>query len=169
MQRIIISSSILLTILAASSFSQQTKPVLGIYDSRAIAIVYARSSYFESKMKSLQEDLKKAKNEGDSTTIKKLNKKGELEQRILHDQGFGSGSVIELLSNVKDSLNSLIQKKHLSGIVSKWELMNLSTSIDTLDVTLQVIEYFNPNDMARNTAKQIMKSRPIRDAFFIED
>jgi Skp family chaperone for outer membrane proteins len=156
-------------LLPIGTLAQQTKPKIGIYDSRAIAIVYARSSSFNKQMKLLLEEMKIAKQKGDSSKIRQLDKKGSLQQCIMHDQGFGRGSVISILSSVQDSANEIAKKNNLSAIVSKWELLSISKEIETVDITMQLIELFHPDENTRTMVKDLIKTEPIENAFFIED
>jgi hypothetical protein len=160
---------LLVSLLHVQVFSQQEKRRLGVYDSRAIAVAHFQSAFGMQITGSLQKDFRSAKEKGDSVAIRKLAAKGELLQKIAHDQGFGKGSVVSLLDNVKDSVIAIGKKEHLIAIVSKWELVYSGSDIDTIDLTMELIEFFKPNDKVRNMVREIMKTSPIEDAFFIED
>lgn len=169
MKATIVAVFLLVSLLHVQVFSQQEKRRLGVYDSRAIAIAHYQSGFGMQTIGSLQKDFRAAKEKGDSEEIRKLAAKGELLQKIAHDRGFGKGSVVSILDNVKDSVIALGKKEHLIGIVSKWELVYSGSDIDTIDFTMQLVEFFKPNDKMRSTVREIMKTSPIEDAFFIED
>ena len=87
----------------------------------------------------------------------------------MDDQGFGTGSVTRILENVKDSIPQIAKEFNLSAIVSKWELMVAGSEIETVDITIPLANLFKPDEKTLNMIKGINKSKPIENAFFIED
>jgi hypothetical protein len=152
-----------------SNAQQSQKLRIGIFDSRAIAIVYGRSDVFRNQIKSMRAELQAAKENRDSVKIKILNQKGRLQQRIMHDRGFGTGSVTSILEIVKDSIPQIARNFILSAIVSKWELLAPGNEIETVDITIPLAKLFNPDEKTLDMIKEINKSKPIENAFFIED
>ena len=101
--------------------------------------------------------------------FQKLNNRGQLQQRIMHAQAFGKGSVTSILDNVRDSLPLISKQFNLVSIVSKWELQYIESSIDTVNVTFPIVKLFNPDEKAMKSINGMDKVKPIDDAFFIED
>lgn len=169
MKKLFTAISAMLVLQSLPNAQETTKVRIGIFDSRAVAIAYARSTFFKAKMRTLQHELKTAKEAGDTTKVQKLNNRGQLQQRIMHNQAFGKGSVTSILDNVRDSLPLISKQFNLASIVSKWELQYIESSIDTINVTIPIVKLFNPDEKAMKSINGMDKVKPIEDAFFIED
>lgn len=160
-----------LTAIQTVSFAQQ-KLRIGTYDSRAVAIAYFNSAYgkqMQEIMMKLQQDNAKAIAEKDSIKTKKLNREGQLRQAFLHEQGFGTGSVNNLLTNIKEKLDKFAQDEKLNAIVSKWELNYSDINVEIVDVTEQVANLFEPNKKFKDILKELLKNEPIKDAYLLND
>jgi hypothetical protein len=150
----------------------QNKFRVGTYDSRAVVIAYFNSAHSQSTMKTMQElnaKMQKAKKENDSVMIKKLNFEGPTRQAILHEKGFGTGSVRYELLEIKDKIDSLAKAEKIDLVVSKWELNYSDTNCEIIDLTEKIASLFMPNERFKNMVQDIIKSEPIRDAYLIED
>lgn len=93
---------------------------IGTFDSRAIAVAYARSEGFEQQLRDLREKYNKAKEEGNETLVKELEPLGPNMQHVMHQQAFSIASVTDILENVKDDLPKIAQEAGVDIIVSKW-------------------------------------------------
>ena len=160
---------ILLSILIASSFiiKAQEKIKIGVYDSRAIAICYFRSTEFSKEMRSLMEQRKEALKDSDSVKAKELEEKGILLQRIAHDKGFGTGSVAEILEKYKVEIEKLAKENNLVVVLSKWELNYSDPNIELVDITLQMMDLFGADDNLKKMYKQMKEMDPVKDAMFL--
>jgi len=156
-------------ILITTDLSAKDKIRIGIYDSRIVAIFNFQSEEFQKEMRELRTEYLTAKEKKDSVLAKKLEEKGQLTQRILHDKGFGRGSVAEILEKKSEELKVLAKKENLSVIVSKWEL-NYSIDAELVDITLQMGELFSKDtEKIKKMMKDLTSNPPVKDAFFIED
>ena len=70
---------------------------VGVFDSRALAIAFVPSKFFQDWMKPLMEEYEKAKSAGDEEKISELEAQGEAQQARLHEQGFSTGRVDNIL------------------------------------------------------------------------
>lgn len=156
-------------LLQSFSFAQSTKLKIGTFDSRAIAISYARSPFFNEKMSVFMKEHKAAKAANDSVKVKKLEEQIQLQQRILHDQGFGKGSVAGILASVKDSIPHICKQLGLSLVISKWEIQYLGEDVENVDITMKLVQFFSPDENTIKIIEQMKGTEPIEDAFFIED
>lgn len=100
----------LLLIGATSEASSKNR--IGIYDSRIIAIWNFNNPEFQKEMSDMRAAFMKAKETNDTATVKKLEQKGPLTQRILHDKGFGRGSVAEIIEKRKEELKSVAKSEN---------------------------------------------------------
>ena len=145
---------------------------VGVYDSRAVAILYYQGSEFRTEIKSMHKQLKEAKEKKDSATIKMLEEKGSLMQKIAHDKGFGRGSVIEIIEkyeNFKEMAKLLAEKENLSLILSKWELNYSADNVLTVDITEQLLKALGASQKLLKMIDQMKDKPPIKDAFFLKD
>ncbi|MBI5325724.1 MAG: hypothetical protein HZB41_10730 [Ignavibacteriae bacterium] len=157
------------TLMLTSELIAKGKQRIGVYDSRVIAICWFQSEEGQKNMKSLMDEFKTAKSKGDTVQAKKLEEKGQLTQRILHDKGFGRGSVAEIIENKLNELKELAKKEKLMAICSKWELNFSSPDVEVVDITMNVLDMFNATDKVKKMVEEMKGIEPIKDAFFLED
>jgi len=158
---------VLITVLffvmgTASILAQQSEqPIkIGIYDSRAIAIAYANSDIFQKYMGNLMAEYNKAKEEKKAELVKELEKEGPFQQQLLQQQSFSNGTISNIIEKIKDKLPGIAQNAGVKIIISKWELSYLDPSIETVDVTNQMIGLFNPTEKALKWIEDIQKQNP---------
>ncbi|MHC5002294.1 MAG: hypothetical protein ACYTJ0_04150 [Planctomycetota bacterium] len=131
---------------------------VGVYDNRSIAIAYAASAYnpVGQKMKAYEA----AKAAGDTELVEELEAWGEKAQRQLHRQGFGRVPVGELLAHVKDRLPEVARRAGVDAIV--WQADYLTPHVEKVDVTMELVQLFEPSEKTLTWAKQI-REQPFVD------
>jgi hypothetical protein len=96
---------------------------LGVFDSRAVALAYADSEYFDSYFTDFLEQLEHAKSSGDVARVSELEAFGPKLQRQLHEQAFSTGSVDNILEHIQAQLPDLADQAGVDVIVSRWDLV----------------------------------------------
>lgn len=140
---------------------------IGMYDSRSVAVAFVGSRVYEKTdglvMKQWMEEYKKAKSENDNKKITELKEKGEARQEKLHMQGFGTGSVDEILAYIPEQISEIKKKHNVKDMVSKWDLKKIEgyKSAEKIDVTMDLIEAFGPTERQSERAIGIQKFKPI--------
>jgi hypothetical protein len=155
-----------LTILAVCAMFLASQPTpkkfrVGTFDSRAIAIAYARSELHAPDMKNLRAKYEKAKAEKDEKTIKECEAEGPAQQQILHQQGFSIASVADILEKVKADLPKVAQETGVDLIVSKWEVAHAEPSIEIVDVTANLVKLFKPDERTLKILEELSKQPPV--------
>ena len=160
-----------LFISSGNRTNAQTKLRIGVFDSRAVAIVFYQSKFSNVKENfgALRTKMKEAKEKDDKDAIKKIEREATLRQAMMHQQGFGDGSVNGITETVKDKMAELAKTENLSAIVSKWELVFSGADFELVDVTAQVVDFFEPDEKMKETTKEVLQSEPIKDAYLIDD
>jgi Skp family chaperone for outer membrane proteins len=134
---------------------------VGTFDSRAIAIAYARTDDFNQAVKKMMEEHKKAKADGDEKKVKELEAKGQAGQQLLHTQGFSTASVGEYLEHVKDKIPAVAKEVGVDVIVSKWDMVYQSPDAEFVDVTVQLVKLFKPDENTLKIGEELKKHPPI--------
>ena len=134
---------------------------IGTYDSRGIAIAYARSPEFQQSMAKMRADYEQAKAKGDVAQVQKLEKEGPWTQVRLHQQGFSTAGVAEIMARVADRLPAVAREAGVSLIVSKWEMPYRDASIEIVDVTLLVSKLFKPDEQTLKILGELKNQQPI--------
>ena len=163
MKKIIVLSSIFIFLfLSAQILSQQEmqKLRIGIFDSRCIAMAYGRT-YHIKEMDSLKIKYAKAKEEGKKELVEELERLGPTKQMLMHQQGFSTGSILNIMEKVKHKLSSIAKKNNVKLIVSKWEVMFSDESIELVDITDQLVEFFNPDEATKKIIEEIKAMEPV--------
>ncbi|MBI5019967.1 MAG: hypothetical protein HZB59_00870 [Ignavibacteriales bacterium] len=159
-----------LCILGCSTYSNaQAKQRIGIFDSRSVAIVHANSKFFKNPYPEIKKRMETAKEKNDTKEIAKIEYEAKLHQAILHDQGFGKGSVNTIIDLYKDKIAEIAKAENLSAVVSKWEVVYSNPDIELVDITDKITAFFEPSDKMKETIKEVPQHEPVKDAFFIDD
>lgn len=142
---------------------QVAKPSMriGVYDSRGIAVAYARSAEFQQKAAKMHGDYEEAKSKGDDKRIKELEKQGPWTQVRLHQQGFSTAGVTDIVAKVAGALPGVAREAKVVLIVSKWEMPYRDPSIEIVDVTLPIARLFKPDEQTLQVIEGITKQQPI--------
>ena len=146
-----------------TNFSQQDKEKLriGTFDSRCVAVAYAKSDDFKKEIDSMKIEHKKAKEEGNVQLAEKLEQLGQTRQYIMHQQGFSNGSIINILAKLKDKFPAMAEENNVHMILSKWEIMFADESLELVDITDQLVDYFNPNEETKKVLEQVKLIDPV--------
>ncbi|HEY3130366.1 MAG TPA: hypothetical protein VGL91_12980 [Acidobacteriota bacterium] len=134
---------------------------IGTYDSRAIAVAYARSGEYQNYVRGLKAELEKAKAAKDERRVKELETWGPVTQARLHEQGFSTGSVKNIMDRIKDSVPGIAREASVSMILSKWEVVYGDPSVEYVDVTLPLVKLFNPDERTLRIVEEVSKHEPI--------
>ena len=153
-------------LMATQSFAQDKAPKeqrIGIYDSRAVAIAYVGSTFLKEEMQELTTKHKKAKAAGDEKEASRLEAEGGAKQAKLHQQGFSTAPVDDLLAYISSALPKIQDAADLSATVSKWDKASLEkhSKSEKVDVTMQLVDAFHPDERTRLNAIDIQKKAPV--------
>lgn len=150
-----------------TSFAQDkapnTKERIGVYDSRAIAVAFAGSQAHVEQIRQLKAEHQKAKEAGDLEKVAKLEAEGEAQQAKMHQQGFSTAPVDELLLHITNALPEIQKAAGVTALISKWDEAGLKNhpGAEKVDVTMKLVEAFHPNERQRKFAIDIQKTKPV--------
>jgi len=146
----------------SSGTSTERAVRIGVYDSRAVAIAYAGSSFQQQKMTALKAAHQRAKDAGDSAEMSRLSAEAKAQQAALHKQGFGSAPIDDLLAHIAAKLPKIQTDAGVARLISKWNSAELAkhTQAERIDVTMQLVDAFEPNDKQRKYAIEIQTREP---------
>ncbi len=134
---------------------------IGTFDSRCVAIAYGRSVVFMDYMNGLRADLQKAKDEGNTERVKELEQLGPNSQVVMHQQGFSTGSVGNIIAKIKDKIPAIAKQHSVVLILSKWELFHHDDSVELVDITDQLVSLFTPDAQTLQIVKDIRNMEPV--------
>ena len=144
-----------------------TKEIIGIYDSRAIAVGFIGSEIYSrtagAEMKEKMAAYAAAKETGDQLLMAELEAWGQAQQAVRHRQGFSTAPIDDILQYIKPDIDRIISEKGLSGMTSKWDksLKAQYLNAHLVDITIELLDALSPNDKQRMSALEIMKSHPV--------
>ena len=142
---------------AAPSATERSPRVrIGVYESRAVAVAYARSHFNPVQQKMAEHAA--AKQAGDEKKVKELEEWGQQHQRALHFQGFCRVPVTDLLEHVKPGLHKILADQRLVAISMSCDVT--SADVELVDVTDQIVDLYEPSAQTRETISQIRKVEP---------
>ena len=160
------TAAIIAFALARSSCADDTIPPpperIGVYDSRAVAVAYVGSTSQVEKMKALTAQMKKARAAGDTNQMARLETEGRAWQSTLHQQGFGTAPVDDLLAVIAGDVSTIREAVGVTCLISKWNEAELERHprAERIDVTMLLVDAFHPTEKQRQRALEIQKTKP---------
>jgi len=134
---------------------------VGTFDSRAVTAAYVGSEKFNRRIQQLMEEHKKAKAAGDAEKLKQLEADGKAQQDRIHQQGFSTAPVADILQQIKEELPAIAGEAGVEVIVSQWDVAYNVPSAKFVDVTDLIIKPFHPSQRTRRIVKELSKQPPI--------
>ncbi len=136
---------------------------IGVYDSRAIAVGWANTASFNAWWSDLQAEYNQAKAVADQKRIEELEAEAEARQRLQHLQTFSTAPVDDILVHIEDSLPEIMEEAGVTMLVSKWDTETLAKypSAELVDVTMMLVDAFQPTETQREHAIGIQSQEPI--------
>lgn len=138
-----------------------SKVRIGTFDSRALAVAYARSEAFGHYMKGLRAEYEKAKAEGDEKRVKELEAEGPALQELLHKQGFSTWPVDNILEQIKGRIPEIAKQADVEVIVSKWDIVYQRSGLEFVDITDLMVKPFDPNEETLKILKELQNQDPV--------
>lgn len=135
--------------------------VLGTFDSRALVVAYAHSDLFEERMKELKDAYREAQVSGDAEAIAAGEKRGQELQAQLHRQTFCAAPIPEILALLEEELTSVAVEEGIDVIVSRWNLAYQGDEARSVDVTLRLIEFFDPDERVLKIVEELKDQAPL--------
>lgn len=168
-RRIVALASAAAVIAGAVAFAphqqEPTKVRLGVYDSRGVAIAWAGSEY--ANFNEMRQAYEKAKAAGDTAEQKRLENEGQMQQRLLHFQGFGRYPVDQYLTAIDEKLPQLLKDRDLVAIV--WTPNAKADNVELVDVTVDLMKLLGMDEAkAKAMAGEASKRKPLEFAELYE-
>ena len=164
---VLLGGLFVLTLGAQESITTSENPtvVVGTFDSRAVAVAYVQSDAFGDYLVAQQTDvaqvLERAKTAGDEALVAALDALGPAMQKRLHEQGFGTAPVDDIIARIKDKLPGIAEEAGVDVIVSKWSLTYLGPAAKFIDVTSLIAAEFDPDERTLKMIQSTVEADPV--------
>jgi len=143
---------------------------VGTFDSRAVAIAYYQSEEQRQYRRALSEEYEDAEASGDGWRIMQLDAFLPALQHRMHQQGFSTGSVREIVAKLGAELPRVAEEEGVSLIVSEWELPYWSETVELVDLTPQIVALIDPSDRALMVVDQLKANPPVpMEQFLVQE
>lgn len=134
---------------------------VGTFDSRAVTVAFAASKQFDRELRQMRETLEKAKKEGDTREVARLEAEGGQRQKQFHRQGFGTAPVDDMLEHIRDQLPEIARRAGVDVIVSKWAITYSVSAAQFVDVTDLIVEPFEPSERTKRIIQGLRAQPPL--------
>ena len=164
-------SILLMTVLTAPSTAQdpaETGLVIGVFDSRCIAFVYYQTEEFMTEINQMKADYETALQEGDSVLAEELALLGPQMQQQAHEQVFSTGDIDEIISIIWSELPGVAEEAGVDIIVNSWDIIYKDETVQFVDVTGLMVEFFNPTEEALEMIEEIKATPAVPVQFLTE-
>lgn len=142
--------------------AKKTSLRVGTFDSRALVIAFANSEMWNRRLAQIKQERDKAKAAGDDKKVKELEDEfGPGRQDRMHQQGFSTAPVDDILEEIKDKLPEIAKEANVDLIVSKWAVTYQVPGAEFVDVTDLMCKPFSPNERAQRWIKECVKQTPV--------
>jgi len=148
----------------------ESKPRIGVYDSRAIAVAYGASEMRKThrtpsdvEIDVAQEALDEAKAAGHKMQVAGLKAKLMKLRMRRGRSAFGKAPVDDILDLIRDRLPKIKQTAKVESLVSKWDSAELRQhrSAALIDVTLLIVAEFDPNRKVLQSVWGMQQTDPL--------
>jgi hypothetical protein len=130
---------------------------VGTYDSRAIAVAYARSAHLEVVHADLLRRRAAAQEAGDEVLKREIEAMGGSLQLRLRLQGFSTAPVDDLLDAVRDRLPEVARAAGVAAIMRSVDFHD--AAVEIVDVTDALVALFDPDAAVLSIVAEL-RSRP---------
>jgi len=169
MKTVLIAAAVLAILVIATAFAAEEAPkpapkkalVVGVFDSRAVAVAYAASSFHEKYLQGMRARAEGAKANDDAKKLAAINRDMAQRRQDFHLMTFGTDSVKELLFPVKDKLPGVAKAAGVDVIVSRWEVAYRDPNTVVVDVTSALVSLFDPNEETLGYVRDLKDKEPI--------
>jgi hypothetical protein len=128
-------------------------------------VAYVQSDAFRDYLVAQKADvalvLERAKKAGDEELVAELESLGPAMQKRLHEQGFGTAPVDDIIARIQDKLPGIAKQAGVDVIVSKWTLIYRSPAARFVDVTGLVAAEFDPDERTLKMIQSTVETEPI--------
>ncbi|MCE9636485.1 MAG: hypothetical protein K8T90_12335 [Planctomycetes bacterium] len=138
----------------------ETSCRVGVYDSRAVAIAWVRSTEFGESMRELREAHARARAAGDTALATELEARGAACQALVHRQGFGTEPVDDILEHVAADVPAVRSRAGIDVLMSKWAPD--APVVGATDVTDELVRLFRPDAETLRMTRDIRSKAPIQ-------
>ncbi len=162
---------LLMSVLSTPSAAQdpvETGPVIGIFDSRCIALAYYRSEEFLVEIDELKAEYETALQAGDEERAEELSVLGSEQQQLAYEQTFSTGDIDEIISMIWSELPGVAEKAGVDIIVNSWDIIYKDETVQFVDVTDLLVEFFNPTEEVLETIEEIKATPAVPVQFLTE-
>lgn len=148
--------------VAALAGCAATAPQTGIavYDSRAVAIAWARSDGFRGELRAMADERARASAVGETSRVAELDARGAALQERIHRQGFGTAPVDDVLDRVAPQVGAVREHAGASRLVSKWS--DDAPRARAPDVTDDLVRLFSPDAETLRVIREVRAKSPER-------
>ena len=148
----------------AGDTTNAASPVIGVYDSRAVAYAHFGSEPHQKQLREKMAVARAAQKAGDAAKFKELSAALQAEQAEIHRQVFSTAPASEAMEIIRDRLPELQKQAGVSALVSKWDEAALqkyknATRVDVTDKLVR--EFIQPDEKQLKMILSIEKSAPI--------
>jgi hypothetical protein len=161
MRKLLVITALLL--FAGIVFGQTMKKsvVVGIFDSRVIAVAYYNTEAHKSYIQSLKADHAEAEASGEKELAKELESMGEASQELAQKQAFSTWPVDNILGTIEGKIPEIAKQAEVDLIVSKWNIVYQESGLEFIDVTDIMVKLFSPDEQMLQMLEQIKMQDPI--------
>jgi hypothetical protein len=141
--------------------AEEDPPVVrvGTYDSRAIAVAYARSAHLAAVHADLVQRRSEAEARGDEALVREIEARGGALQLRLRLQGFSTAPVDDLLDAVRDRLPEVARGAGVAAILRSVDFHE--PSVEIVDVTDALVRLFDPDAGVLSLVAEVRSSAPL--------
>lgn len=131
---------------------------VGMYESRAVALAYGRST-MNDETNILKAEHDKAKAAGDTKRMKELEAQAGARQHRIHRQVFGDDPIDDIMELIKDDLPKVARAAGVNVIVRAGHYHG--PPAEMVDITDRLVALFKPDEKTLRTIEELLRHPPV--------
>ena len=89
-------------------------------------------------------------------------------QRLAHERVFSTGNIDDIISMLSSELPGIAEEAGVDIIVNSWDIIYKHETVQFVDVTDLLVQFFNPTEEALETIEEIKVTPPVPMEFLTE-
>ena len=151
-----------LTMVAATAMAQTPQPSVrvGTFHRPSVVTAFYRSPLWAEQIKQKMAERDAARIANDTKKVQELEAWGARHQELAHQQLTGAASIANILDSLAGAIPEIARKARV--VVIAVDLLYTDPSIETVDVTGQILDWLQADEATRNIVRELQR-RPVRE------
>jgi hypothetical protein len=150
-----------LAIIATAAMAQTTQFTLrvGTFHRPSVVTAFYRSPFWADQIRQKMAERDAARTANDARKVQELEAWGSSHQELAHRQLAGEAPIDNILDSLAGAMSEIARKARVGVIAA--DLCYTDANIETVDVTSQIMDWLQADQVTRNIVRELQR-QPVR-------